>query len=140
MTRPPAAYVLGSLASGALWGALAYALGARAIGSSIVGGVMCSPIIGLVIGLVFRSVHRMRTGPAAFAALLSLYLGAALFGFAVGCTDLSRGVHGRFPIEVVFQAVVALVWGTTITGYVLVLWPLAFQNHRLLGRLDSEQA
>jgi hypothetical protein len=126
-------YVLLSLGSGAIWGLIGYVLGASAFRSAIWGAVLVSPAIGVVVGLSFRWIHGLSPAARGFASLLSLYVAATLFGLAVGLSDLARGAK-RVPLEVVLQAVPAVLWGLTFTGYFLILWPLAYLNHRLLAR------
>lgn len=127
-------YVLLSLASGAVWGLIGYALGSSAFGSAIWGAVLASPLIGVVIGWSFRSIHGLSTTARVFASLLSLYMAVTLFGLAIGLADLARGGAHQIAAEVVLQAVPAALWGVTFTGYFLILWPLAYLNHRLLER------
>lgn len=130
-------YVLLSVASGAAWGIAGYVLGVEVFRSAIWGAVFSSPIIGLVVGLVFRWLHRLPTSGRVFASLLSLYFSGTLFGLAVGFSDLVRlralGVTTIIPSGVVLQAVSGVLWGITFTGYFVVLWPLAYLNHHLLG-------
>ena len=129
-------YVLGSTLSGVLWGAIAYALGSSWLGPGLPGALVAAPVVGLTVGLAFAWIHRVSRGWRVLAALLSLYCGATLFGLAVGVADLLRsGGASRMPVETVLQAVPAVLWGLTFTGYVLFLWPLAYWNHAVLGRL-----
>jgi hypothetical protein len=65
-------------------------------------------------------------------------VGAALFGAAVGAFDLLTGPPGRRAAEVIVQAPLTVLWGVTITGFWIVLWPLSVLNHRLiLGPRDD---
>jgi hypothetical protein len=94
--------------------------------------VLLSPVIGLLIG---SAVVRLRPSSklvAAFISLLTLYSSATLFGLAVGLYDYWTGSGNRNAIEVIFQPVPAVLWGLTITTYVVLLWPLAYWNHVLL--------
>jgi hypothetical protein len=125
--------VLFSLLSGALWGGLAYVLGAAYMEKIIWGGVFASPLIGLVVGLLFRWTLGLGRWARVLGALLSLYFAATLFGLAVGLYDINRDSLHRIPSAVVLQAVAGVLWGITFTGYVVILWPLAYLNHRLLA-------
>jgi hypothetical protein len=127
-------YVLLSLVSGAAWGLIGYVLASAAFRSAIWGAVLVSPAIGVVVGLSFRWIHGLSPTGRVFASLVSLYVAATLFGLALGFSDLARGSSRRFPVEVVLHAVPAVLWGLTFTGYFLILWPLAYLNHRLLAR------
>ena len=81
---------------------------------------------------LFEGVQGNRRG---LVALGSIYLGAILFGTAVGFYDfVVRGdVHRAQPARIV-EAIVTVLWGTTMTGFVLVLWPLAYFSHWILER------
>ena len=53
---------------------------------------------------------------------------------------LGPGIPHRIPHGVMLQAVLAVLWGLTFTGYFVVLWPLAYLNHSLLGRAAARRA
>ena len=95
---------------------------------------MATPVIGLVVGAVIQDRFAASTGNRRrLLPLISLYLGATLFGLAVGVGNWivahSRQVNGR---EVIGESVVAVWWGVTATGFLLFLWPLAYGTHWLL--------
>jgi hypothetical protein len=103
------------------------------------GGVAIAPLIGLCMG--FASSRFPSTGAVrrALFSLASLYVAAALFGLGMGIYDLITGQNSgegwqRIPSAVVLQAAVATLWGITLTGYFIVLWPLCHGNHHLLSR------
>jgi hypothetical protein len=125
-----------SFLSGCAWAAIALLLSFGAFGWLIVGGIIAAPFIGLFIGFLYRPAYRLPKVAQFFAALLTLYAAAALFGLAIGTFDaLWRNIPNRTgTIEVILQAMLAALWGVTFTGYVLLLWPLAFLNHRWLGK------
>jgi hypothetical protein len=80
----------------------------------------------------------------ALLALVSLYVAAAFFGVAIGLYDVLAGVnsgsgHARIPSAVVIQSVLAVLWGLTFTGYVLILWPLAYLNHVFLATVLEQR-
>lgn len=115
--------------AGLIWGGIAYLLGGAALGTAILGGVAASPFIGITVGY---GIHPRFAAAASWkrltVALLSLYIGAALFGLSVGAYDwLSRL---RRP-EVVVQGVVAVLYGTTV--FLIALWPLAYLTHLALA-------
>lgn len=125
-------------ASSCVWAAIAYVIGHQAMARDIIwGGIVVSPLIGLVVGAIYRPVYK-RSVPAQIAmSLLSLYVAAALFGLGVGLFDVVQGLPGdvlRGTGAVISQSILGTLWGITFTGYVVVLWPLAHLNHRLLGR------
>jgi hypothetical protein len=128
-----------AVASGCVWAVIAYALSSWAVNSAITGGLLASPFIGLVVGRLLRPAYKFRKMWQVLLSLLALYVAAALFGLAVGLYDAFwLDIPNRTAAEVVLQAVVAYVWGLTFLLYFVALWPLAFLNHRLLGRYLSQ--
>lgn len=124
-----------ALLSGAVWGLVALALGHRALGRPIWGGVIASPLIGVIVGVGFRWIRNLGTVRRVLASLLSLCVAAALFALAVGLFDAATGARGRVLSEVILQPVPAVLWAVTIGGYFLFLWPLSYANHLWLDRL-----
>ncbi len=121
-------------ASGLVWGGIAYFLGGQWF-SAIWGGIIASPLIGLMVGLAYRPIYRLPLLARVFLALLMLYLAATLFGLAVGVLDTTNDdIKDRISSAVVIESVLAILWGLTFSGFVLFLWPLAFANHWVLGR------
>ena len=119
--------------SGLLWGAFAALLGHRAFHSHVWGGVVASPVIGLIVGSATQSYFEDSSGYWRWLiALASLYLGAILFGVGIGIWDAVAGGPGRVAIAVATQDVVAVLWGVTLTGFLLFLWPMAYLTHLLL--------
>ena len=88
------------------------------------GGILASPLIGLVAGLLYLPAYRFPVVGRVLFALLTLYVSAAFFGLAVGLYDAARDIPGRIEQAVVLQAINATLWGVTFTGYVLILWPI----------------
>lgn len=135
---PNTKYLLLSSASGLAWGMLALGLGYGAFRGAIWGGLIASPVIGLLIGMVTLRWRLASTAYRAILALLTLYVAGTCFGLSVGLYDwLARGVPNRIPHAVVLQAILAVWWGLTFTGYFVVLWPLAYFNHWILGRTGA---
>ncbi|MGH9786971.1 MAG: hypothetical protein ACRD88_22605 [Terriglobia bacterium] len=134
-----------SLASGCVWGGIAYLLGSGALERLVWGGILVSPLIGLAIGRVaawLRPSSRLGSKLGrAFASLVGLYVAVSLFGLAVGVYDLATGdIEHRIASAVVIQAMLGVLWGVTFTGYVIILWPLAYLNHILLWRVLTERS
>lgn len=127
-----------ALFAGALWGLVALGLGGRAYGDEIWGGILAAPLIGLAVEML---LHRRFEATAGWrrwlTALASLYLGVTLFALAVGLTDALTGGAGRRPLEVIIQAVLGTWWGVTLTGFLIVLWPLAYVTHAALAWLEE---
>lgn len=118
------------LLAGAAWGIVAWLLGARAYGPSIWAGVLASPFIGL---LVARLTHPPFARSSGFRrwlwALASLYLGALLFALPIAFYEVAIRGAGRNPLETVLEQFVAVLWGITLTGFVIALWPMAWLTH-----------
>ncbi len=132
--------VLLSIVSGCAWGTLAYVLGRGAMGGIIWGGVIASPVIGLLVGLIAGRIRPRSALGRVFLSLAGLYGAAILFGLAVGLFDLATGVNSgdswyRNPGAVLIQSALGTLWGMTLTGYVIAFWPLAYLNHWLIWRL-----
>lgn len=126
--------LLASALSGLAWAGIAYLLAARHLGWVIWGGMYAAPLIGLAAGMASRGFRRRSWWVRAFIALVSLYSTAALFGIANGLYEvivLTSSGRGSFiiPGGVVEQSVAVVLWGLTIMGYALMLWPLAYLNH-----------
>jgi len=117
--------------AGLAWGIVALLLGGRAMGGAIVGGLVASPFIGMIVGAY---LHRFFLSDAlwkrALVALASVYVGAMLFGLAVGVYDWV-GARPALGLAVVGQAMVGVFYGTTL--FLIALWPLAYVTHLALA-------
>jgi len=119
------------LCAGAGWGALAYLLGAAAFGPAVWPGVLTSPLIGaLVARLTHPGFSRAAGLGRAFWPLASLYGGGILFSMPVAIGELVRRVgSGASPVAIATEPLLAVLWGITFTGLILILWPLAYLTH-----------
>jgi hypothetical protein len=126
--------VLHLLLAGSLWGGLAWLLGAKAFGPVIWAGILASPLIGLLVGWITQEAFERLSGVwRGLIVLASVYLGATFFGLAVGIYDWFARHHGiRLLPVVLVQDVAATWWGVTVTGFILMFWPLAYLTHTLL--------
>jgi hypothetical protein len=116
---------------GTCWGLLAALLGGRALGPPILYGVFASPLIGLAVGRALQPRFARAVGVyRALIAFASLYIGAVLFGLAVGVGQVVRRPGGE-GLEVVGQGVASVLYGTSL--FVIALWPLAYLTHALLA-------
>jgi hypothetical protein len=142
MTGPPTAlYYLLCAVSGCVWAGIAWLIGHKGFGSFLWGGIVASPLIGVIVGLIYRPAYRLSTTKRAWLSLLTLYMAVTLFGLAIAVFDLAFGDPARGHMEGILQTTLAVWWGVTLTGYVVVLWPLAYLNHWLLGSmLDLHRA
>jgi len=132
---PPQKYTILSCVSGVVWGCFASVIAFDAVPRTIWGGLVMSPVIGLLIGMAMKHWSQLATSLRITATLLSLYVAAALFGLAVGIFDwLAIDIPNRIAYAVVVQSVLTFLWGITFTGYLFVLWLLAYLNHWMLAR------
>jgi len=135
-------------ASGLAWGVLAYFLSRHWMHRYVVlGGVVAAPLIGVVVGAAYRRAYSLSRWKQFGISLVTLYLGASLFAIAGGMLDLvlrgrmehyivqadgSRAFGYRILSSAITTPLLGTLWGLTFGGYAVVLWPLAFANHRLL--------
>lgn len=124
-------HAIGFALVGCTWGLIAALLSAKAMGPTILVGVVASPVIGIVVGKAIH--HRFAAagrGGRVMLALASLYIGATLFGCAVGLGDWFAGRAGG-NIEVLWEGVIAVWYGTTL--FAIALWPMAYVSHVALA-------
>lgn len=136
MAPVPARFALLALLAGLVWGMIGLALAGPMLGSSIWGGVLIAPLVGFAVALIFRGFRARPPGMRVALALVSLYFAAGLFALGAGVADAMRPIPNRIACAVVIQAVVGVWWGITFTGYLPLLWPLAYLTHALIGRVD----
>ena len=139
ISRLSARQTLHCVLAGLVWAGFAYLLGSRSFGSAIRGGLLAAPLIGLAVGwLTQTGFENAAGGRRGLVALVSLYLGAMLFGLSIGVTRLLVDGGGqRAALEVLLEPLFAVLWGITFTGFVLFLWPLSYFTHVLLEWLDT---
>jgi hypothetical protein len=91
-----------------------------------------SPLVGLVVGRAThpRFVAAPSLGRRVLAALVSLYLGATLFGLTLGVRDVIVGSGGGYA-EVLWSRVLSIWYGTSL--FVIALAPLAYLTHVMLA-------
>lgn len=124
---------LAALVAGFGWGLVALGLGGRAYGAGVWGGVIAAPFIGLLVAVLLQPRFEASAGWRRWLLVLGgLYLGATLFGVAVGIADALSGSAARNGAEVVLEAVAGTWWGITLTGFLILLWPLAYLTHLAL--------
>jgi hypothetical protein len=100
------------------------------------GGLVAAPVIGVLIGRMSRNFLAFRRPTRLAIALANVYLASLLFLMAV---NLPRLFEGHVARPRVFSALISgpifgAIFGLTYTGFVLVLWPLSYANHSLIGR------
>ena len=144
-----------SLVSGLVWAAIAWAVAysVSTVHSTptdalriVAGGIVAAPLIGLLMGRVSRDFSASSTRRRAVMSLGGLYLAAYLFLLASGVTRLAADVLVGTAVDAVRPGaasvayrlliqdpLVASFMGLTLTGYVVVLWPLSYLNHRLVS-------
>ena len=130
-----------SIACGCVWGVIGLAVGyvasqpSMTLRSAVVvfsGGLLASPIIGVLMGLISRRFQRLPVLLRIIVAGASLYGAALLFVVAYGLMWALR--LGRFPQDFWFNSV-AMTWaGLAWTWSFVLLWPLAYLTHALVSR------
>jgi len=125
------AFYVACAISGVLWAALvSFVFLEPHQREYLASGWIFGPAIGIAAGQLsarFKSAGIVRM---AAVALGSLYMTAALFGYAAGLVNVIAGVPNRGPLLTAFLMIV----GLTVFGYVIALWPVAYLNHRLVAR------
>lgn len=117
--------------AGLMWGSLGALLGGKAFGEAIWLALLVSPLIGLLVGHLMQDVFERHAGVRrALIALGSLYLSATLFGVSLGAgAVLGRTGGGPGVLSQIADSTLAVWWGITVTGFLIVLWPLAYGTH-----------
>jgi hypothetical protein len=123
-----------SALSGCLWAAIPYYYLHESMSPYIWGGIIASPFIGTAMGLIYCGACAWSLWLRILLSLATLYLAVFLFGLAVGICDAARPIPNRLFDGVVAQTIFAFLWGVTIPGLFVVLWPMAFLNHTLVCR------
>ncbi len=120
--------------SGLTWSGIAYLLLQEWFPGLWV-GIALSPVFGLLVGVAHRPTYRLPAAVRVLVALATLYATAVLFGLIMGVVDAATETSPSvIKSAVVIEWVLLTLWGVTFTGYIVILWPLAFANHWLLGR------
>jgi hypothetical protein len=123
---------------GAAWGVVALLLGGRAFGPPVWAGVVAAPGIGVAVGLLTqRRFHHARPTARKAWAFVSLYLGAILFGLAMGIYDWWPGGVGQAFAGAIGEGIGGTLYGLTLGGFFIALWPLAYLTHYLLDRAEE---
>lgn len=93
------------------------------------------------MGVLTARWSNLALGTRVVVALLALYVSAILFGVAVGLYDwLVAGAPNRVALEVVLGPVAAILWGLTLLGWFVVLWPLNCATLALLSHASPDGA
>jgi hypothetical protein len=134
-SRPTTARL--SVLSGLAWALVAWSIGHRTFGQNIWGGIIIAPLIGILIGRLSSPLHDKPRWAQIAWSLFALYLaacgfagGMAVFSIVVGHRTLTWGAA-------LIADVLAVLWGLTLYGYALFLWPLSCVNHRLVWQVDA---
>lgn len=127
-----------SLYSGVVWSLLAILLSEGVFGYAVIGGVVAAPAIGWLISKLFRPFYRYAKLVQFFVSLPYLYMGVLLFGVAIGVARAME--HPSVSLwNNILEATAGALWGTTFI-YLIVFWPLAFANFRLLEKSALEKS
>lgn len=134
-----------SLISGCIWAVIAFGIAwsvstIRSTPSEVVrtfsGGLVAAPLIGMFVGLLSRKFSRLGRSARIAVALVNLYLAAWLFLMAANVVRLLVGEAAWSHVFklVVSDPIIGALVGLTYTGFVVLLWPLSYVNHTLVGR------
>ena len=140
---------LWSLASGFAWigvaSAIAYAVSpihSRPLDAArtFAGGVVAAPIIGLLVGHNSRRFSHLSRSQRFWVALGDLYLATYLSLLATGMGYVVRGWIAQSHVEtlqrlLIVDPLLGTIFGLTYTGFVVVLLPLSYLNHVLIGKI-----
>jgi hypothetical protein len=133
-----------SLASGCIWGLVGFWLlddMTAPSDQSAWFGLIISPGIGLLMGLLAGRLDPRRFFWRVLYALAAVYVACGLF---LDITALISSFSGSYassvpaPLarlnlgSVVIGAVLGPVWLLTASGWAFILWPLSFANHLLI--------
>lgn len=143
-----------SLASGFVWigvaSAIAYAVSPihntpLDAAKTFAGGIVAAPVIGLLVGHIARRFSRLSRPQRFGVALADLYLATYLFLLATGVGHVVRGWIARDYVDtlqrqLVVDPVLGTIFGLTYTGFVVVLLPLSYFNHVLIGKAWNHTA
>jgi hypothetical protein len=143
-----------SVGSGLVWigvaGAVAYAIDPRGFSprhsaEDFAGGIVAAPVIGLLIGYIARRFSDLDRMWRFWMALGNLYLATYLFLLASGIGHVVSEwiTHRRLQTVhrlLVVDPLMGALFGLTYTGFVIVLLPLSYWNHALIGKPWREAA
>ena len=132
-----------SLGSGCLWALFGLAVGvtlqsgpgssARQAAFSFAGGMIASPLIGLLMGQVSRLFQYVEVGMRIIIAGASLYAASVLFMMAsLLFSALFRPMPPTFWANFWTTSFGAATFGFELSC--VVLWPTAYLNHTVISR------
>jgi hypothetical protein len=121
-----------SAASGMVWALIACLIGYQAFGYRLWGGIALAPLIGMLIGRLSSPLSDKPRIVQIAGSLIYLYVAASCFAIAMAMWSAGFGRHNVSMPAALLEHVLAVLWGLTFGGYVFVLWPLAFVNHRIV--------
>jgi len=137
-----------SLASGFVWIGVAILVGYAAspihstpldVVRTFSGGIVAAPVIALLVGYIARRFAYPSRAQRFWLALGDLYLATYLFQLATGVGYVVSGWMMRGHVETVqrlllVDPLLGTILGLTYTGFVVVLLPLSYFNHVLIGK------
>jgi len=109
------------------------------------GGIVAAPVIGLLVGHIARRFSHLTRLQRFAVALADLYLATYLFLVATGVGHIVRGWIARGHVDtlqrqLVVDPLLGTIFGLTYTGFVVVLLPLSYFNHFLIGQAWNHAA
>jgi hypothetical protein len=143
-----------SLTSGCVWigvaSAIAYSVSPiystpLDVVKALAGGIVAAPAIGLLVGHIARRFSYLSRTQRFGVSLADLYLATYLFLLAIGIGNVVRGWIKPYDLEtlqrqLIFDPLLGTIFGLTYTGFVVVLLPLSYFNHVLIGQAWNRAA
>jgi hypothetical protein len=116
---------------------VAWSIGHRTFGQGIWGGIIIAPLIGILIGRLSAPLHDKPRWAQIAWSLVAVYLAASCFAGGMALFSLVVGPRPVTWSAALIENVLAVLWGLTLYGYALFLWPLSLFNHRLVWQADA---
>jgi hypothetical protein len=150
-SRMWASALLASAVSGCVWAGIAFGIGyaTSPISSTpadaarlYLGGLILSPVIGILIGLTARRFATLSRSGRVIVALANIYLGAFLFFLATSSLNPQIPQGEWSALRALDGAVRGSLFGLTylgvFRGFFVVLWPASYANHTLIGTVWNQ--
>jgi len=99
---------------------------------SVAGGILVSPFIGLLMGMVSKTFGTLPIVIRIVVAGVSLYIATLLF--VIADNVFLSILMGRMIPNIWFNSVMVAWAALLLTWFFVVLWPLAYANHALVAR------
>jgi heme/copper-type cytochrome/quinol oxidase subunit 3 len=126
--------------SGIVWGVVGHVLvGDTNMAGGALAGLIVSPVIGLLIGLLAIRANPAGVVRQVLFALVGLYIAVALFAMTVGLWHVTVGWNMAPEVmrrsnraSALLNSILTALLGFTFSGWVVLLWPASVANHMLI--------